>query len=239
MEELPPFLQAAAHPLRWRLLGELSRSDRQVHELTALVGEQQSLVSYHLGHLRRAELVRSRRSAADARDIYYRLDLTHCGEQLAAAGGALHPALRYVAPEPAAPEPTSVLFLCTGNSSRSQMAEALLRARSNGTIAAHSAGSRPKPIHPDAIAAMAARGLDLSAARPKHLDEFADRRFGHVITLCDKVREVCPEFPGHPDTIHWSMPDPSAEPDGRPAFDRAADEIAERLDHFLHTCATT
>ncbi|MEU7869887.1 metalloregulator ArsR/SmtB family transcription factor [Dactylosporangium sp. NPDC049140] len=232
---VPTFLRASAHPLRWRLLGELARGDRQVGELTELLGERQSLVSYHLGLLRKAELVRSRRSAADARDVYYRLDLARCATLLEAAGGALHPGLR---PGPApAPGPARVLFLCTGNSARSQMAEALLRDRSGGAVAAFSAGSRPKPIHPDAVAAMAARGLDLSAARPKHLDEFAGRRFTHVITLCDRVREVCPEFPGHPAAAHWSMPDPSAEPDGRPAFDRAADELAERIAFLLHTLA--
>jgi protein-tyrosine-phosphatase/DNA-binding transcriptional ArsR family regulator len=234
---VPTFLRASAHPLRWRLLGELAHGDRQVGELTALLGERQSLVSYHLGLLREAELVRSRRSAADARDVYYRLDLARCGDLLAATGGTLHPGLRYEPPPAPAPGAARVLFLCTGNSSRSQMAEALLRDRSGGAVAAFSAGSRPRPVHPDAIAAMAARGVDLSAARPKHLDEFADARFTHVITLCDRVREVCPEFPGHPATAHWSMPDPSAEPDGRPAFDRAADEIAERVGFLLHTIA--
>jgi protein-tyrosine-phosphatase/DNA-binding transcriptional ArsR family regulator len=234
---LPALLAAAGHPVRWRLLGELARSDRQVHELTALLGEQQSLVSYHLGLLRKADLVRTRRSAADGRDIYYRLDLTRCGHLLAETGAALHPALRYT--PPATPEltPARVLFLCTGNSSRSQMAEALLRRRSAGAVAAFSAGSRPKPIHPDAVAVMAERGIDLSAGRPKHLDEFTGERFDRVITLCDRVREVCPEFPGHPVAVHWSMPDPAAAPDGRPAFEHAADELAERIDFLLYALA--
>ncbi|MGI5242008.1 ArsR family transcriptional regulator [Dactylosporangium sp. CA-139066] len=235
--EPPAFVQAAGHPVRWRLLGELARSDRQVHELTALLGEQQSLVSYHLGLLRKAELVRARRSAADGRDIYYRLDLARCGRALATAGGALHPGLRYTPPGAPAPRPARVLFLCTGNSSRSQMAEALLRARSGGVVAACSAGSRPKPVHPGAVAAMAERGVDLRGARPKHLDEFAGERFTHVITLCDRVREVCPEFPGQPATAHWSVPDPAADPAGRPAFDAVADELAERIAFLLHTIA--
>ncbi|GAA2383213.1 ArsR family transcriptional regulator [Dactylosporangium salmoneum] len=223
--------------MRWRLLGELARSDRQVHELTALLGEQQSLVSYHLGLLRKADLVRTRRSAADARDIYYRLDLTRCGHLLATAGAALHPALHYTPPAAPAPTPARVLFLCTGNSSRSQMAEALLRRRSGGAVEAFSAGSKPKPIHPDAVAVLAERGIDLSAARPKHLAEFTGERFDRVITLCDRVREVCPEFPGHPVAAHWSMPDPAADPAGRPAFDRAADELTERIEFLLHALA--
>jgi protein-tyrosine-phosphatase/DNA-binding transcriptional ArsR family regulator len=238
--QLPAFLQAAAHPLRWRLLGELARSDRQVHELTTLLGDQQSLVSYHLGLLRKADLVRSRRSSADGRDIYYRLDLTRCGQLLAAAGAAVHPGLRVTlppAPAGAAVPAVRVLFLCTGNSSRSQMAEALLRRRTGGSVTVCSAGSRPKPIHPAAVAAMAAHGIDLAAARPKHLDEFTGQRFDHVITVCDRVREVCPEFPGHPAAAHWSIPDPAADPDGRPAFDRVAAELADRIAFLLHTIA--
>ena len=76
----PPFLQLAGHPLRWRLLGELARSDRRVHELTAMVGEPQNLVSYHLGKLRQGGLVSTRRSSADRRDAYYSAELGRiCG----------------------------------------------------------------------------------------------------------------------------------------------------------------
>jgi protein-tyrosine-phosphatase/DNA-binding transcriptional ArsR family regulator len=231
----PSFIRAAGHPLRWRLLRELAGGDRQVHELTGLVGQRQSLVSYHLGLLRKAELVRTRRSTADGRDVYYRLDLGRCADLLAGAGGALHPGLR---PAPRRPAPVSaarVLFLCTGNSSRSQMAEVLLRHLSGGAVEAASAGSRPRQIHPLAVATMARRGLDLSAGRPKHLDGFTGRTFDHVVTLCDRVREICPEFPGHPATTHWSIPDPAADPDGRPAFDRVADELTERIEFLLHT----
>src|SRR5580700_4180856 len=82
----PEFLQLAGHPLRWRLLGELARSDRIVHELTDLVGEPQSLVSYHLGKLRDGRLVSVRRSSADRRDTYYALDLVRIGGLLSATG---------------------------------------------------------------------------------------------------------------------------------------------------------
>src|SRR5947209_16817318 len=94
----PAFLQLAGHPLRWRLLGELARSDRLVHELTGLVGEAQNLVSYHLGKLRAGRLVSARRSSADRRDTYYGLDLARVGALLSAAGGALHPGLRLAPP---------------------------------------------------------------------------------------------------------------------------------------------
>src|ERR687890_1865509 len=101
----PRFLRLAGHPLRWRLLSELARSDRRVGELCELAGRQQSLVSYHLRQLRDGGLVSLRRSAADGRDTYYVLDLGRCGELLAGAGVALHPGL---APEPAvvAPAPS-------------------------------------------------------------------------------------------------------------------------------------
>src|ERR687888_2645114 len=97
----PPFLRLAGHPLRWQLLRELARSDRQVRELTALLGQPQSLVSYHLGRLLEGGLVRTRRSVADRRDAYYSLDLGRCGELLVATGAALHPGLRLVEPSPA------------------------------------------------------------------------------------------------------------------------------------------
>src|SRR5436853_6464671 len=89
----PEFLQLAGHPLRWRLLGELARSDRLVHELTSRVGEPQNLVSYHLGKLREGRLVSARRSAADRRDTYYGLDLARIGGLLSATVGALHAGL--------------------------------------------------------------------------------------------------------------------------------------------------
>ena len=200
-------MQLAGHPLRWRLMRELGRSDRMVHELIDLVGEPQNLVSYHLGKLRDARLVRARRSSADRRDAYYSVDLSRFGELLATTGDALHPGLR---PTPPPPSGGRVLFLCTGNSARSQMAEALARVRSGGRVEAHSAGSHPKALHPHAVQAMRdEHGIDLTGQRPKNLTELAGERFDRVVSLCDRVREVCPELPGHPETTHWSIPDPA------------------------------
>jgi protein-tyrosine-phosphatase len=233
----PAFVIAAGHPLRWRLLSELAQGDRPVHELTELLGQPQSLVSYHLGKLRKAALVTARRSSADRRDTYYTLDLARCATLLAETGGALHPGLRLSPRAPAAEAVAGrrVLFLCTGNSSRSQIAEALLRHRTGGAVEARSAGSNPKSIHPYAVAALADRGVRLGPARAKHLSEFAGERFDRVITLCDRVREVCPEFPGHPRPTHWSVPDPASDPAGRPAFDRVATELDDRITFLLHT----
>jgi ArsR family transcriptional regulator, arsenate/arsenite/antimonite-responsive transcriptional repressor / arsenate reductase (thioredoxin) len=234
----PAVFRLAANPLRWRLLSELAWSDRRVRELTGSLAEPQPLVSYHLRQLRTAGLVSARRSSFDGRDSYYSLDLTRCGELLGDAGAALHPGLR-LSPSPEieiSQTRPRVLFLCTGNSARSQIAEALLHDLSGGAAQAFSAGSRPKELHVNAIRALRARGIDISENRSKHLSTFRRRRFDWVISLCDRVREVCPEFPGEPQTIHWSIPDPAAEPgsddETYPAFDRTAAVLETRI-HFL------
>jgi protein-tyrosine-phosphatase/DNA-binding transcriptional ArsR family regulator len=237
----PAFVRLAAHPVRWRLMEQLVQSDRAVRELTQLVDEPQSLVSYHLRQLREGGLVSARRSTADGRDSYYAIDLGRCREQLQAAGGALHPAL-WLVPERPAPAKHSgrrrrVLFLCTGNSARSQIAEALIEHMSAGAISAASAGSKPKPLHANAVRIMNKRGIDISENRTKHLDEFVGQRFDMVITLCDRVREVCPEFAQHPRRAHWSIPDPALEGStGRasyPAFVRTAAELEIRIGFLL------
>jgi ArsR family transcriptional regulator, arsenate/arsenite/antimonite-responsive transcriptional repressor / arsenate reductase (thioredoxin) len=226
----PRFLRLAAHPLRWQLLGELARSDRRVGELCSLTGRRQSLVSYHLRALRDGGLVASRRSLADGRDTYYALDLPRCGEALVGAGQALHPGLA----EPARFEPhdaggVRLLFLCTGNSGRSPMAAALAEQFGDGTVRARSAGSAPKPaVHPHAVRAMRKRGIDIAGHRPEHVDELTGA-FDVVVTLCDRVREVCPEFAGAPALAHWSLPDPAREADGYAAFERVAVELETRL----------
>jgi ArsR family transcriptional regulator, arsenate/arsenite/antimonite-responsive transcriptional repressor / arsenate reductase (thioredoxin) len=243
----PRFVRLVAHPLRWQLLRELVQSDRAVRELTQLIDEPQNLVSYHLRQLRDGGLVFARRSSADRRDSYYAIDLSACQEALQAAGGSLHPAL-WLAPVPMG-RPSRrhsrrrrrVLFLCTGNSTRSQIAEALLERLSDGTVEAASAGSHPKPLHPNAVRVLKKRGIDISANRTKHLDEFLPERFDMVITLCDRVREVCPEFPSHPRLVHWSVPDPALEgPTDRasyPAFERTATELETRIGFLLHLLA--
>jgi len=233
----PPFVRLAGHPLRWRLLGELARSDRRVRELVSLVGQPQNLVSYHLGRLRAGQLVAARRSTFDGRDAYYHLDLANCGSALAAAGLALHPGLR-LAPVPAgAPaRRCRVLFLCTGNSARSPVAEALLRQRADQVEVA-SAGSRPKPLHPNTVRVLRGYGIDLAGREPQHLSALEGQSFDFVITLCDRVREVCPEFPGPAQQLHWSIPDPVTEgtagQDTYPAFERMAAELHTRIGFLL------
>jgi protein-tyrosine-phosphatase/DNA-binding transcriptional ArsR family regulator len=243
------FLQLAGHPVRWRLLTELGRSDRRVGELATLVQEPQNLVSYHLGQLRAGRLVSARRSSADGRDLYYTVDLGRFGDLLALTGQTLHPGLRLTAP--ASPDGTlsadtlsagatpapRLLFLCTGNSARSQMAEAIAQARSGGRVQAFSAGSKPKPVHPNAVRVMREARIDLSSRRSKHLSVFAADSFDYVITLCDRVREVCPEFPGHPGYVHWSVADPAAsggsDDQTYPRFKQLAAELETRIGYLL------
>jgi len=233
----PPFVRLAGHPLRWRLLGELARSDRRVRELVALVDQPQNLVSYHLGRLRNGRLVRARRSSFDGRNAYYHLDLDHCAEALAGAGLALHPGLRLAPIPAAAPVPSCrVLFLCTGNSARSPAAEALLRQRAP-QIEVASAGSRPKPLNPNTVRVLRQRGIELAGRAPRQLSEVENQRFDYVITLCDRVREVCPEFPGRAEQVHWSVPDPATsgggDQDTYPAFEAMAAELERRIGFLL------
>ncbi|MFE7796971.1 ArsR family transcriptional regulator [Nocardia sp. NPDC057440] len=244
-QAVPPFVHLAAHPLRWRLLNELSGSDYRVRELVTLVGEPQNLVSYHLRLLRNGGLVTTTRSSFDGRDSYYHLDLDRCAEVLVGAGAALHPALRLRTTPPAFDPPVApaVLFVCTGNSARSAIAEALLHHHAGGRVEVLSAGSSPKPsMHPNTVRVLREEfGIDISDQSPRHLDTLADRRFDAVITLCDKAREVCPEFGEDPRWIHWSIPDPAAsgdiDADSYPIFRATATEIDTRIRYLLPVLA--
>ncbi len=241
----PEIFGLLSDPLRWQLVGELGRSDRRVGELVQLVAKPQNLVSYHLAELRHAGVVTARRSSADGRDVYYRADLCRCRDLLGEAGRSLHPGLSSppssgdVAARRARPR---LLFLCTGNSARSQIAEALVEHRSAGVVDAHSAGSHPKALHLNAVRVMAERGIDISGRPTKSLSRFTRTRFDRVITLCDKVREICPPFPGAPIVAHWSVADPAAAADTDeatyPAFRDVADEIEGRVALLLADLAT-
>lgn len=129
--------------------------------------------------------------------------------------------------------PIRVLFLCTHNSARSQMAEALLRHIGGERFDVQSAGTAATRVHPLAVAAMADVGIDISNARSKHLNQFVGDDFDFVITVCDAANESCPIFPGDPNRIHWSFPDPSAvegsDEQRARAFAKVRDEITLRL----------
>lgn len=107
-------------------------------------------------------------------------------------------------------EPTRVLFLCTHNSARSQIAEALLRHCGGDDFAAYSAGTEVTRVHPLAFIVLAERGIETRGLYAKHLHDFVGQRFDVVITVCDRARDSCPVFPGDTERLHWSFPDPSA-----------------------------
>ncbi|NBE98749.1 arsenate reductase ArsC, partial [Nonomuraea sp. K271] len=136
-----------------------------------------------------------------------------------------------------------VLFTCTGNSARSPIAAALLRHRGGGHVEVMSAGSHPKArMHPNAVRVLREEyGLDLAGLRPRHLDAVDHRRFHHLISLCDKVREVHPAFGDRPRPTHWSIPDPAAtgadDQASYPAFLRTAAELDTRIRHLLPVLA--
>jgi len=130
-----------------------------------------------------------------------------------------------------------VLFLCTGNSARSQMAEGLLRHMAGDRFEVASAGVSATKLRPEATEVMREIGIDISQQRSKAVDDFVDREFDYVITVCDNANEQCPVFPGTTNRIHWSFDDPAAVEGDELArlavFRRVRDEILHRLQLFV------
>ena len=102
-----------------------------------------------------------------------------------------------------------VVFVCTGNSCRSQMAEGLARVLGGGRVESFSAGTHPRPVHPLAVQVMAEIGIDIGNQRSKTMDALAGERFDFAITVCDRARQQCPAIPGAPQQIHWGFDDPA------------------------------
>ncbi len=239
----PSFLKLLAHDIRWKILVLLGRSDYCVQEIVRQLAQPQNLVSYHLRRLHDQNLVTERRSTADGRDIYYSLDVNRLRTLYFAAADSLNPALNIT--DNALQEAVShlprkkvrVLFLCTHNSARSQMAEGILRSLSEGRIEAFSAGSQPTNLHPLAVQIMAKMGIDISQQRSKHLDEYLDQSFDYMVTVCDRVREACPTFPGDPERVHWSFIDPAAvegsEKERSKAFEQVALQLTNRIRYLM------
>ena len=130
-----------------------------------------------------------------------------------------------------------VLFLCTGNSARSQMAEGLLRSLAGDRFEVESAGTQPAGLNPGAVDAMHEIGIDIAHHRSKRIDEFLNQHFHYVITVCDRAKESCPIFPAASSIVHWSFVDPStaqgSDAERMTVFRRTRDEIAERVRRFL------
>ena len=134
-------------------------------------------------------------------------------------------------------EPIRVLFVCTGNSARSQIAEALLKDFGASDFAVFSAGTEPKGVNPYTVRALGEIGIDWSGAQAKSVTAFVGQPFDYVITVCDRARQTCPVFPGQHNSLHWGLDDP-AEVDGTDAdkleaFRRTRTEVATRLRPFV------
>jgi arsenate reductase len=137
---------------------------------------------------------------------------------------------------------TKVLFLCTGNSCRSQMAEGWLRGLAADEFEVFSAGTNPAGLNPMAVSVMREVGIDMWQQRSKHVTEFIGQNFGYVITVCDNAREHCPIFPGPHEKFHWSFEDPAtckgSEEQRLAVFRRVRDEIGTKVQEFVKTAAT-
>jgi arsenate reductase (thioredoxin) len=138
---------------------------------------------------------------------------------------------------------TRVLFLCTGNSARSQMAEAYLRRAAGDRYEAMSAGIEPKGLNPLAVEAMREIGIDISRQKSKEVEELLGTNPDYVVTVCDNAKEKCPLFPGSFKSVHWDLQDPAGAEGGQEeklaVFRRVRDEIVTRIDHeFLNDAAT-
>lgn len=201
---------------RLAILDELRVSDRSPSELLATTGLTSSLLAFHLGVLEDVGLVSRHPSQGDARRRYVTLD-------------AHVPAATETAPVPIGDG--AVLFVCSGNSARSQLAAAAWERRTRGRAA--SAGATPaRRVHPLAVAVARRHGLDLSGARPRGYDE-VEIAPALVVSVCDRAREA--GLPFAAPTLHWSVPDPTAG--GMARFEHAWSEISRRVDRLADAAA--
>lgn len=133
--------------------------------------------------------------------------------------------------------PIRVLVVCTGNSARSLLAEALLRAKGGDAFEVHSAGTHPKGVNPLTLQVLHDAGIDASWARSKSVDEYLGQSFDYVITVCDQARDECPVFPGVHESLHWGYDDPAAvegtEEQRLAAFRKVFTQMAERIGTFI------
>jgi len=254
MTEHPPtevaqFFRTLADQTRLAIVQLLALSDLRAGEIVERLRLPQNAVSYHLKQLRALGLLRDRRSSADARDVYYSIDVERLQALYQRAGAALH-ALPLADPADAANatiatiadagRPLRIIFLCTHNSARSQFAESLTRHRGGPGVEACSAGDFPTAIHPLTSALLLEWGIDPTGQESKPLDRFVGQPFDYVITVCDRIREHCPTFLRGATQLHWSLPDPTtvAEDERAAAFRAVRHEIDVRVQQFLRLHAT-
>ncbi len=235
------FFRALADDKRLAIVRLLALTDLRVGEIRAALRLESNAVSYHLKQLSALGLLQDHRSSSDARDVYYRVDLEQLDRLYMQAGDCMHPGLVPSAPSSADQivtdrVPLRVLFLCTHNSARSQMAEAILRDMDGDQVEVFSAGSVPTEVHPTTLRVLHELGIDTSHLAAKSLDQFLGDSFDYIITVCDRVRDSCPVFLGDPYHIHWSFPDPVATLDPElqlAAFRRIAVELQTRVRYLL------
>jgi arsenate reductase len=134
-------------------------------------------------------------------------------------------------------QPIRVLVVCTGNSARSVMAEALLRTKGGDAFDVHSAGTEPRGINPLTRRVLDEAGIDSSWARSKSVTEYLGQRFDYVITVCDEARQACPRFPGEHESLHWGYEDPAeatgTEEERLAVFRRVFVQLGERIGQFV------
>lgn len=235
------FFKVLGDETRLTIMRLLALGDYRVGELVDQLRQPQNAVSYHLKQLRALGLLRDRRSNGDGRDVYYSVDLARLQQLYASAGDALHPGMTTsVAEQEALPkleQPLRILYLCTHNRARSQMAEGITRYLAGDQVAVYSAGNLPSEVHPLTIEMLNEIGVDTDGLRSKSMEEFVTAEFDYVITTCDRIRGGCPTFPGDPRQIHWSFPDPSEVEGGseaqRQAFCIARRELMTRIRYLL------
>lgn len=133
--------------------------------------------------------------------------------------------------------PIRILFVCTGNSARSVMAEALVRTKGGDAFEVHSAGTDPRGVNPLTLKVLAEAGIDASWARSKSVTEYLGQQFDYVVTVCDEARQVCPVFPGVHESLHWGYEDPAeaegTEEERLAVFRRVFVQLGERINQFI------
>ena len=247
LNEAPAVFKAMAEPTRLRILDMLMQGESCNYELTEWLGITPSLLSHHLRALRKANLVTSRRDLIDGRWVYYAANqevVTFWRQwfndmfdsiriQPRAAGCGPEGQLSY---SESGEAQQRVLFLCTANSARSQMAEAIVNTRLAGRWEAVSAGTQPaEQVHPAAIAALAELGIDWRDHQTRHADNLQGEAFDLVVTLCNNARRDVPDWVES--SVHVGFPDP-AQTRGTDAeisrvFRKIRDDIAAQIPAFL------
>ena len=233
MTKPPKLFTLLGEPVRWQIVQVLAEGDLMIQEIARRLDQPLNLLSYHLRSLRAAGLIAERRSSLDGRATYCSLNVSRLTELTAAAGQALLPVA--ILRDGSRAKALRVLFLCTHNAARSQMAEGLLRDAVQGRWLVASAGSHPSGVHPLAIDTLARRGIDIRGQSSKDPSALEHREYDIVISLCDRVRAEHITFPNRPRRIHWSLPDPlAAAPRAQgQAFRQTADRLAQRIEWFL------